>query len=307
MREQQIDFMNIAPYVRLIQEIDADDAYRIPSRVIYDHELIFVLEGSCEYWIEGERYMLRAGDMHYMPPHTEHYCYVPRGGRFHYYAVHFDWVYMGASFDFSSDVYTKWDYIRMDAIPVQPDLRDRPNVRLSELNIPYAVQLKDHAKYIQPFRELMDIYEHKGYGYHLGMRSCLLKIMNWLVSELASEKREFRVDASSGNHHYIAEIIHYLHLHYHENIEINDLAEIVHLSTNYLMVLFKRTTGQTILEYLKCLRMEKAKALLQERKYTVTEIGSMVGFQDIHYFSKLFKRNEGLSPKLYAHMLKTIS
>ncbi|MCQ6558752.1 AraC family transcriptional regulator [Paenibacillus mendelii] len=299
---KKVDFMNIAPYVRYIQQNSGNEEYKVPQRIIYDHEIINVLEGTCVYWIEGKEYVLQAGDMLYMPPHTEHYCYVPAGENFHYYAVHFDWIYMGENLNFPEEVYTKWDYINLDHIPVQNDLLQRPIVEFAEVEIPYLTRLKEPLKYRQPFVDMLQCFELKTYGYHLAMRSNMLTVIRQLIAEIATNEGVWKDDF--GRPH-IVRVIQYMYKHYSDPIDIKDLAELVHLSPNYLRVQFKRATGKTILEFLNQLRIEKAKALLLERKYTVTEIGEMVGIKDIHYFSKLFKRMEGLSPKFYAHTLKT--
>lgn len=98
---------------------------------------------------------------------------------------------------------------------------------------------------------------------------------------------------------YIPAVLDYLHRHYRRTVDICELADLVHLTPNYLRVLFKKHTGRTVLEYVHSLRIEEAKRLLLEGKRTVTEIGLMVGFRDIHYFSKTFKKSVGDSPKRY--------
>lgn len=295
MLVKTIGIRQLSPRVRLVQEIITNDRYKVPTRTIYDYEMIYVVDGGCNYWIQGTEYVLRAGDLLLMPPHTEHHCSVARQGNFRYFAVHFDLIDMGEGYDFSEEEYLKWDYIALDHIPAQEELALRPIVKLGEFEIPYVVHLQNPLKYYAPFCELAKAYAQQGYGRELIMRACMLKIWSWLVSELASRKRE-EEERSSG--HLLA-VIQYLHSHYDEQIDIHQLARLVHLTPNYLRVLFKRQTGNTILEYLHHLRMEKAKQLLLERKYTVTEISYMVGFRDVHYFSKMFKKSEGYPPRQY--------
>ena len=80
----EIDFLNIAPYVRYVQEYHGYDGYRIQQRMIYDHEIIFVKKGKCVYQIEDRKYVLQTGDIHFMRPHVWHSCHVPEGEEFDY-------------------------------------------------------------------------------------------------------------------------------------------------------------------------------------------------------------------------------
>ncbi len=105
----------------------------------------------------------------------------------------------------------------------------------------------------------------------------------------------------------IPAVLEHLHRAYRRPVDIGELAGLVHHSPNYLRSLFKQHTGRTVLEYVHGLRIEEAKRLLREGKHTVTEIGRIVGFRDLHYFSKKFKRSVGLSPKRFSEAgLRTI-
>ena len=71
---------------------------------------------------------------------------------------------------------------------------------------------------------------------------------------------------------------------------------------DHIRRLFRREIGKTPLEYLTDLRINYAKKLLCEKKqlhYTVAEIATLVGFEDISYFSRVFKKSTGLSPRDY--------
>jgi len=94
-------------------------------------------------------------------------------------------------------------------------------------------------------------------------------------------------------------VLEHLDRAYRRPVDIGELAGLVHHAPNYLRSLFKHHTGRTVLEYVHGLRIEEAKRLLWEGKHTVTEIGRIVGFRDLHYFSKKFKRSVGLSPKRF--------
>lgn len=91
----------------------------------------------------------------------------------------------------------------------------------------------------------------------------------------------------------------YINEHFNENLKLDDVAEHVYLAPTYLGVLFKKETGESFSSYLTIVRMEKAKELLHDVKYSIAEIANAVGYSDKRYFSKLFKEQVGVTPKEY--------
>lgn len=83
---------------------------------------------------------------------------------------------------------------------------------------------------------------------------------------------------------------------YARDISVKDIADVAGLSANYFGNTFKSILGTTPLGYLTDYRIEQAKRLMVDTEHTVGEIAQMVGYDDIHYFSNLFKRREGISP-----------
>jgi len=91
----------------------------------------------------------------------------------------------------------------------------------------------------------------------------------------------------------------YIHEHYSEQLTLNDVAEHVYVSPSYLSRMFKKELGKNFVDYLNGLRIEKAKELLMDPKYKTYEVAEIVGIPDAHYFSRLFKKYEGVSPTEY--------
>ena len=84
-----------------------------------------------------------------------------------------------------------------------------------------------------------------------------------------------------------------------ELLSVKDISDHVFLSTSYVCTFFKNETGQTLNQYLTQYRMEKAKQLLADPRYKITDISSKVGYSDSNYFGKSFKKYCGLSPSEY--------
>lgn len=300
---QTIGFRELAPYVRLVQHIAGDDRYRLPPRIIYDYELKFVLEGRCDYVIEGVHYAIGPGDMVILQPMVRHSCAVPPNGTFRYFAAHFDLIYMGDAYNFSvDDVYLSQDYVHSPFIPDDPELAERPVVSLAEVDFPCVVSTSDPVAYEALFRSLYAAFESGEYGRELSMRGDLLHILALLVRELSTPAG---ISIRHPQSERIGQAVQWMREHYRSQLQLGDIAASVHLSPSRFRALFKEATGQSPMEMLVSLRMDKAKELLLHSTLTVGQIADEVGYPDLHYFSRLFKRYEGLSPMQYAQSLRS--
>ena len=93
--------------------------------------------------------------------------------------------------------------------------------------------------------------------------------------------------------------IMYIEANYTMSITLNELAEHTYVSTYYLSRMFKKELGKNFVEYLNEVRIEKAKLLLKDNKYKTYEVAELVGIQDPHYFSKIFKKYVNMTPTEY--------
>lgn len=84
-----------------------------------------------------------------------------------------------------------------------------------------------------------------------------------------------------------------------ESLSIKDISEHVFLSSSYICTIFKSETGKTLNQYITEFRIEKAKKLLMDSRYKITDISAKVGYNDGNYFGKSFKKLVGMSPSEY--------
>lgn len=130
------------------------------------------------------------------------------------------------------------------------------------------------------------------------------EIETWLKSicrEAISYISEQRNDQTKMQ---VRSVTEYIDEHYSdENLTVDDLCRHVHLSRSYFSTVFKQHKEQTIMEYVTRVRIEKAKDLLQHTVLRSYEVGAKVGYSDPQYFSVLFKKNTGTSPKEYREKL----
>lgn len=123
------------------------------------------------------------------------------------------------------------------------------------------------------------------------MDSAFMDTLSGLLSHIVSAKQN--VDMLP-----IKNAKEYISAHIDKPLTLLDVADHVHLTPNYFSTLFKNETGSNYLDYLIALRIEKAKELLLT-ELPLSEVCKRVGYPDVKYFSKIFKKKVGLKPLDY--------
>jgi len=95
----------------------------------------------------------------------------------------------------------------------------------------------------------------------------------------------------------------YIDEHPAHNLSLAEAAEMVNLSASHFSALFKKSTGQTYLNYVNRVRIEKAKELLRIPEYKVYEVAEKAGFATLPYFNRVFKQALGITPLEYRKRL----
>lgn len=138
--------------------------------------------------------------------------------------------------------------------------------------------VKDGAK------SLGNLEETKTY-----VRELLLKVMD-ARAQMAKQKYGSMIQDAK----------EYIHANYNdEGMSLNQVAAYVNVSPNHFSTVFRQETGENFIEYLTSVRLEHAKEMLRTTSRKTSEIGYEVGYKDPHYFSSLFKKVEGMTPKEY--------
>ncbi len=89
----------------------------------------------------------------------------------------------------------------------------------------------------------------------------------------------------------------YVHENYAENLSRRVIAQHVGITEDHLTFCFRQELGTTPIEYLQRYRVNQAKRLLKETQQTITEIAQNIGFSESGYFSRIFRRETGMSPE----------
>ncbi len=124
----------------------------------------------------------------------------------------------------------------------------------------------------------------------------LKKVINgyfYYISDHINQEKQ------KNNNSYINSVCSFIKNNYQRDISLEDIADEVYLSPNYLSNIFKEELGDTIISYLTEVRINNAKDLLINTKLKVYEIAKRVGYKNSTYFGQVFKKKTDLSPQEY--------
>lgn len=148
--------------------------------------------------------------------------------------------------------------------------------------------------------EMLEEYRNEAPYYELALKGNLLKLLSILI-------RADRQDGEAGNmpdkfYKYrpvIAGVIEHIHRHYDQELRIDQMCRMTNLSKTYFCDMFKHFTGKTFNDYLIDYRIKRSAELLAQTHLTITDICYQVGFNDLTYFSRTFKKHTGITPSHY--------
>ena len=104
---------------------------------------------------------------------------------------------------------------------------------------------------------------------------------------------------SSATSMHVSEAIDYIYQHVLERITVDELADVIHVSPNYLSRSFKQETGVSVSEYIRQRKIDAAKNLLRYSKYELAEIANLLSYSSQSHFIQQFRAAVGMTPKAY--------
>ncbi len=222
--------------------------------------MFIALDGEATYLINNDVITVKADDLLIFPP-----GYVRSG----YSNSHKCWSFININFDLAYNDAAKHFFEQ-----------------------PY-LHFKGVEKYLlNKFKEISSSWESKNKYYHIKCRNLVSDILYKLLIKQASvfitpysKKIEYAKSFIQSN--------------FKNKIEINALANEIGLSNSYFRKLFNQAFSISPKQYITFLRISMAQDLLISGEVSISEIAQIVGFDDIYYFSKIFKSHTGYSPTEY--------
>jgi YesN/AraC family two-component response regulator len=297
-----IDMKQISPYIRYVN----DELFKGPqihvNRIIYDHELILCLQGEARMILDGNHYNLKKGDLFYIKPNVRNQMILDENKSIHVHCVHFDWVTIDEKFDFTAEKYYINGIFSSEEINFIEKLKQRPNYAVSEFYFPTLIHNVNLDKLQPLFKELYFRSHQPDITSKLMVKSLFLNIIASILDD------RFTSNGAQRDHYHIKTIHHaieYMKVHSANDLNTTNMSKYCGLSAKYFGALFKEVTGVSMNVYLLELRMQNAKRLLLTSDLTLEQLASEIGIHDVYYFTKLFKKVEGITPGKYRRMLSS--
>jgi AraC-like DNA-binding protein len=162
------------------------------------------------------------------------------------------------------------------------------------LPLPNVVALPEQVALERAFRQLFRVWEEKAVGYEWYARVELMNILVQFTELLCMSCRDAQASAQV-----VHKSIAYIRNHLSADLDRTLLARNACVSPGYLSTLFKKHTGYSPIQYITKMRMDRAKQLLRASTLPIHTVARSVGFTDPFYFSRVFAKEVGISPRDY--------
>lgn len=195
----------------------------------------------------------------------------------------------------------KFYLIRIDFRFLFSDQVDRCQMKylspLCENQIFFKHLIRNDDDILKCINSIIDEYFKSEIGYELAVKANLyslvvLLLRNYTDEFVTQKDKVFKIN----NFKTFYKVFDYIEENYNKKICTSELSNISHVSTCYFCRIFKYLTGKTSTEYINEVRLKKSIELLKKGNMNITEIAINCGFNDVNYFSRLFKKKYGISP-----------
>lgn len=258
-----------------------------------EYEIIYVKEGLFHFLINGQKFCVKKGQALFIDRYALHAAGEYTGNADSSYVCYV----FGKNFifpDYSSYI-CKQFYSAVDL----------ERFTLSQL---ITSETSSGRKILSQIGSL-DQLSHHPENNALSLQICLLTIFEVLLKE----KRYFPVENRLlSQNEIVRSALICIHEEYPGRISVESLASSLHLSTNHFIRVFRSMTGITPQKYIQKFRIKNALSLIdsyagKSAPVSVSEIASMVGYDDVNYFSRVFKKETGQTPGSYERKISRLT
>jgi AraC-like DNA-binding protein len=254
---------------------------QVNDGIYHDHdftELAYILSGKGKYLVEGKEFDVEAGDLIICNPGVKH--------------THIVINQKEPTIEFISG-FTNFHFKNMT--PNSIELPDKCCILHTTAELKQEISKHCYAMIAE--RESNQVGKYFMFKTHL--MQMLLLVMRDIADVEKSEQKGCNIETYNKNYA-VNQIISYLNENYEHKISLEQIAHNMYLSPVYISKIFKEETGESPINYLIKIRLEKAKdILLNTESDSIKNIANQVGYDDVYHFSKLFKKYYGISPLYY--------
>lgn len=171
---------------------------------------------------------------------------------------------------------------------------------LNENKVELLSTVNTHDPQIEAIARLFEVeFNTGGLGGNLYTESLRQVLIIHLLRQYCAFPPKMQPDVGCMPNNRLQPVLDYIHSYLDQPLHLAELAEIAGMSQYYFCRLFKQSMGVAPYQYVLGQRMEKAKELLQQRKYAIAEIALLVGCADQSRFTRHFKKYVGVTPRMF--------
>ncbi len=243
-------------------------------------EIIYIVEGKARFHIEGQTFQAIEGDIFFIRERQ---------------------IHSGETIDKTPNYYAILFNRHLLASPNASD-QDTPAYFSDHLEPPPVLRInsKQYHIFSETIQAIIREYEQQKAGYGLVIKANLILLVTAMGRlYLANDRPKRSREADKRNLHMLNKVMRYIDEHYHEKLTIDKVSSIANMGTYHFCRVFKKATGRTFIEYVNLYRINKAEELIRDGDLSITDIADTVGFCNINYFDKLFRRYKHCTPTQY--------
>ncbi len=253
-------------------------------------EMIYVDKGSVEIMTHDGNFPLYQGQITFHYPNQWHSIRTADDANANVILLSFDCRSKEMRF-FNNRTLDTTNHIRLLLSKI---IEEAKNVYVSPLGDPYVKKLECKTAPIFGAEQLIEIH--------------LTEILICLMRSTLSAGTPVTIASPNLKRQPkpVQNVIAYLEENVCKKVSFDEIMAQVSMSQTALKEMFRRETGMSVMQYFSQLKTERAKSLIRENDFNITQIAAILGFESIHYFSRWFKKQTGMSPLAYAHSVKSI-
>lgn len=266
----------IMPVIVKTLERVHDSSWKMDYNIHNNYELIFVKRGNIEFWVEGEKIDLKAGDMLIIKPQTRHRFEVVGSYRA-------EFIVMG--FYLKPESRFKLDQMK--------EIYGFLNSLEKAYSQYYYLHIRKKSNIFFCLESILQETKENKEGVLLYIKS--LELFVYITREIFNIETKRNFDYTR----IAQQIKDIIDQNYLEDIKISNIAKRLFMSESTVSRIFKSQFGILPKEYLLSKRIEKAKEYLPISNLKISEIAIMCGFSSLQRFNDIFKKYIGISPTAY--------
>lgn len=281
----------ISPYVRRAWDGRLPHDWCLEERLIFDFEIVYIMEGEARVCIDGQEYTGTPGDVFFFRPNKIHAMKSVGETSLRQPHVHFDFFYQDDSEQVYVPVWRFTDYGE-DIRFLRSDISGP-----SFLDIPNKLTLRDQSRFESILFKIIRQYECMSPYNALLLKSSMLELIAYFLEEKGvSEQSASTAQLPIENIERLEFARNYICDHVNQNITLDEISVVTGFSRNYFAKLFQDQYGISPMQFHKNLRIERAKQMLIFSEESITDIASSLGYNNIHTFSRAFKQSTHCNP-----------